>query len=68
MQLLAKVLNDKIDLIVSHDLLFLLPFATQRRGQLQLEDWPRRPTVLHGSNSLGTKKLIVGVRNRPLVY
>ena len=26
-QLLAKVLNDKIDLIVSHDLLFLLPFC-----------------------------------------
>jgi hypothetical protein len=26
-QLLAKVLNDEIDLIVSHDLLFLLPFC-----------------------------------------
>jgi hypothetical protein len=28
-QLLAKVLNDEIDLIVSHDLPFLLHFATQ---------------------------------------
>ena len=26
-QLLAKVLNDEIDLIISHDLLFLLPFC-----------------------------------------
>jgi hypothetical protein len=26
-QLLAKVLNDEIDLIVSHDLLFPLPFC-----------------------------------------
>ena len=29
MQLLAKVLNHEIDLIVSHDLLFLLPFCYQ---------------------------------------
>ena len=27
MQLLAKVPNDEIDLIVRHDLLFLLPFC-----------------------------------------
>jgi hypothetical protein len=30
-QLLAKVLNDEIDLIVSHDLLFLLPFCYPTR-------------------------------------
>jgi hypothetical protein len=33
-QLLAKVLNDEIDLIVSHDLLFLLPFCYPTRRSI----------------------------------
>jgi hypothetical protein len=34
-QLLAKVLNDEIELIVSHDLLFLLPFCYPTPDQIR---------------------------------
>ena len=53
-QLLAKVLNDEIDLIVSHDLLFLLPFCYQLGSTHEnraVRDWTAPTTRLPWAGS-----------------